>query len=168
MFTHLHVFRRVPAVAAGTLRSTGQVPHTGTLLPGAPGPPVGTTAPAPGGASSPIIFSYCSMWLFIYCFYLTYDIINLEIFFPNSCSSLLPVDFQFVVICHQSGPPVVIHKQSYQCMAACVSSLSLTEPNEAMNVVQRFLADISSLHTTPTLQAFSLLAIGEIGKHVSV
>lgn len=61
-----------------------------------------------------------------------------------------------------------LHKQSYQCMAACVSSLALTEPNEAINVVRRFLSDINSPHTTPTLQAFSLLAIGEIGKHVDL
>ncbi|KAF2360885.1 TATA-binding protein interacting (TIP20) [Trinorchestia longiramus] len=55
-----------------------------------------------------------------------------------------------------------------QCMAACVASLALTERSEAINVVQRFLADISSPHTSPTLQAFSLLAIGEIGKHVDL
>ncbi|XP_018011148.1 cullin-associated NEDD8-dissociated protein 1 [Hyalella azteca] len=62
----------------------------------------------------------------------------------------------------------VIHKQSYQCMAACVASLALTERSEAINVVQKFLSDVTSPHTSPTLQAFSLLAIGEIGKHVDL
>ena len=60
-----------------------------------------------------------------------------------------------------------IHKQAYHSMAKCVSALTLSHSNEAMTVVNRFLLDITSPRSA-TVQSFSLLAIGEIGKHIDL
>lgn len=50
-------------------------------------------------------------------------------------------------------------------MAKCVAALTLTHPGEAVGVVDRFLMDVTNPRS-PTVQSFSLLAIGEIGKHM--
>ncbi|KAK3870076.1 hypothetical protein Pcinc_024658 [Petrolisthes cinctipes] len=60
-----------------------------------------------------------------------------------------------------------IHKQAYHSMAKCVAALTLTHPGEAVGVVDRFLMDVTNPRS-PTVQSFSLLAIGEIGKHIDL
>lgn len=55
--------------------------------------------------------------------------------------------------------------QAYHSMAKCVAALTLTHPSEAVGVVNRFLMDVTNPRS-PTVQSFSLLAIGEIGKHM--
>lgn len=60
-----------------------------------------------------------------------------------------------------------IHKQAYHSMAKCVAALTLTHPSEAVGVVNRFLMDVTNPRS-PTVQSFSLLAIGEIGKHIDL
>lgn len=55
--------------------------------------------------------------------------------------------------------------QAYHSMAKCVAALTLTHPGEAVGVVDRFLMDVTNPRS-PTVQSFSLLAIGEIGKHM--
>ncbi|XP_069960266.1 cullin-associated NEDD8-dissociated protein 1 [Cherax quadricarinatus] len=60
-----------------------------------------------------------------------------------------------------------IHKQAYHSMAKCVAALTLTHPSEAVGVVDRFLMDVTNPRS-PTVQSFSLLAIGEIGKHIDL
>ncbi|CAL4060788.1 unnamed protein product, partial [Meganyctiphanes norvegica] len=60
-----------------------------------------------------------------------------------------------------------IHKQAYHSMAKCVAALTLTHHNEAVGVVNRFLMDVTNPRS-PTVQSFSLLAIGEIGEHIDL
>ncbi|ROT63807.1 hypothetical protein C7M84_018283 [Penaeus vannamei] len=60
-----------------------------------------------------------------------------------------------------------IHKQAYHSMAKCVAALTMTHPGEAVDVVNRFLMDVTNPRS-PTVQSFSLLAIGEIGKHIDL
>lgn len=60
-----------------------------------------------------------------------------------------------------------IHKQAYHSMAKCVAALTLTHPTEAVGVVNRFLMDVTNPRS-PTVQSFSLLAIGEIGRHIDL
>lgn len=60
-----------------------------------------------------------------------------------------------------------IHKQAYHSMAKCVAALTLTHHNEAVGVVNRFLMDVTNPRS-PTVQSFSLLAIGEIGQHIDL
>ncbi|MCL4126070.1 UNVERIFIED_CONTAM: hypothetical protein GTU68_003675 [Idotea baltica] len=63
-----------------------------------------------------------------------------------------------------STQAATIHKQAYHSMAKCVAALTLTQPGEAVGVVNQFLLDIQSPRS-PTVHSFSLLAIGEIGRH---
>ncbi|KAG7173279.1 Cullin-associated NEDD8-dissociated protein 1-like, partial [Homarus americanus] len=56
---------------------------------------------------------------------------------------------------------------AYHSMAKCVAALTLTHPGEAVGVVDRFLMDVTNPRS-PTVQSFSLLAIGEIGKHIDL
>lgn len=59
-----------------------------------------------------------------------------------------------------------IHKQAFHSIAKCVAALTITCPEEALNVVQQFLLDIQK--SNDYIQLFALLAIGEIGKHIDL
>ena len=63
-----------------------------------------------------------------------------------------------------------IHKQGRASIAKCVAALVITQPeNEAHDVVSRFSATLTqAAGGQPHQQTFSLLAIGEIGKHMYV
>ena len=50
-------------------------------------------------------------------------------------------------------------------MAKCVAALTLTQPGEAMGVVNQFVVDIKSPRSA-SVHSFSLLAVGEIGRHM--
>ncbi|KAL7644980.1 UNVERIFIED_CONTAM: hypothetical protein RMT77_004797 [Armadillidium vulgare] len=60
-----------------------------------------------------------------------------------------------------------IHKQAYHSMAKCVAALTITQPGEAFGVVNKFLMEIQASRS-PAAHSFSLLAIGEIGKHTDL
>ena len=62
-----------------------------------------------------------------------------------------------------------IHKQGRASIAKCVAALVITQsPQEAHSVVQSFANSLKASGNTPHVQTFSLLAIGEIGRHVDL
>ena len=69
-----------------------------------------------------------------------------------------------------SGQPAssqfAIHKQAFHSIAKCVAALTVMSPNEATNVVNQFVHDVKNPKSTDSIRLFSLLALGEVGKHV--
>jgi len=70
----------------------------------------------------------------------------------------------------QGGQGPVTAKQAHPSVAAVVATLTLCagDRQQAVTVVRRFLSDLSNPGTPPPLQAFSLLAVGEIGKRLDL
>ncbi|XP_060552206.1 cullin-associated NEDD8-dissociated protein 1-like [Ruditapes philippinarum] len=61
-----------------------------------------------------------------------------------------------------------IHKQAFHSIAKCVAALTVMSPNEATNVVNQFVNDVKNTKSTDSIRLFSLLALGEIGKHLDL
>ncbi|GIY90141.1 cullin-associated NEDD8-dissociated protein 1 [Caerostris darwini] len=61
-----------------------------------------------------------------------------------------------------------IHKQAYHSIAKCVAALTVTCPQEAFPAVLHFLQELTGKRNVDSVQLFSLLAIGEIGKHIDL
>lgn len=69
---------------------------------------------------------------------------------------------------HVSGGPNHIHKQAFHSIAKCVAALTVTCPHEALPIVKQFLKDLTAGKHNDSVQLFTLLAIGEIGKHIDL
>ncbi|XP_050418505.1 cullin-associated NEDD8-dissociated protein 1 [Patella vulgata] len=61
-----------------------------------------------------------------------------------------------------------IHKQAFHSIAKCVAALTTINPEKAGNVVNQFVCDIKNPKSTDSIVLFSLLALGEIGKHIDL
>ncbi|KAL3888576.1 hypothetical protein ACJMK2_001063 [Sinanodonta woodiana] len=61
-----------------------------------------------------------------------------------------------------------IHKQAFHSIAKCVAALTVMSPGEANNVVNQFVNDVKNQKSTDSIRLFSLLALGEIGKHLDL
>jgi cullin-associated NEDD8-dissociated protein 1 len=62
-----------------------------------------------------------------------------------------------------------IHKQGRASIAKCVAAIVITQsPQEAHAVVQSFASSLKNSANTPHMLTFSLLAIGEIGRHIDL
>lgn len=68
----------------------------------------------------------------------------------------------------QGAAPHVIHKQAYHSIAKCVAAITIVCPNEALTVIQMFLLELETKRNVDSVHLFSLLAIGEIGKHIDL
>lgn len=64
-----------------------------------------------------------------------------------------------------TGTVVPLHKQAYHSLAKCVAALILQVPNEAIPLAGDLLHDIQNRLSDSHL-VFSLLTIGEIGRHL--
>ncbi|XP_048590232.1 cullin-associated NEDD8-dissociated protein 1 [Nematostella vectensis] len=78
--------------------------------------------------------------------------------------------FEMLVLPIYAPQPGVqmIHKQAYYSIAKCVAALTMSCPVEGEAVVNRFVKDIQSSKVTDSVRLFSLLSLGEIGKHVDL
>lgn len=62
-----------------------------------------------------------------------------------------------------------LHKQAYHSLAKCVAALTQQCPNEAIPLATQLLEDLQKTKSIQDSQlVFSLLAIGEIGRHFSL
>ncbi|KAG1706621.1 Cullin-associated NEDD8-dissociated protein 1 [Nymphon striatum] len=61
-----------------------------------------------------------------------------------------------------------IHKQAYHSTAKCVAAITVACPKEAEIVVNSFLENCQNVETDDCIKLFSLLAVGEIGKHMNL
>ncbi|XP_031563225.1 cullin-associated NEDD8-dissociated protein 1-like isoform X2 [Actinia tenebrosa] len=61
-----------------------------------------------------------------------------------------------------------LHKQAYYSIAKCVAALTISCPNDGELVVNTFVKDIQSSKVLDAVRLFSLLSLGEIGKHVDL
>ncbi|ESO90912.1 hypothetical protein LOTGIDRAFT_176795, partial [Lottia gigantea] len=64
-----------------------------------------------------------------------------------------------------AGSSFTIHKQAFHSIAKSVAALTRINPEKAPNVVNQFVSDIKNSKSTDSIVLFSLLALGEIGKH---
>ncbi|XP_052763076.1 cullin-associated NEDD8-dissociated protein 1-like [Mya arenaria] len=64
--------------------------------------------------------------------------------------------------------PFSIHKQAFHSIAKCVAALTVMSPSEATNVVNQFISDVKNPKSTESIRLFSLLALGEVGKHLDL
>ncbi|XP_028513482.1 cullin-associated NEDD8-dissociated protein 1 [Exaiptasia diaphana] len=67
---------------------------------------------------------------------------------------------------HGSGHS--LHKQAYYSIAKCVAALTVSCAKDGEGVVNRFVKDIQSSRVPDAVRLFSLLSLGEIGKHVDL
>uniref|UniRef100_A0A023F571 Putative tata-binding protein-interacting protein n=3 Tax=Triatoma infestans TaxID=30076 RepID=A0A023F571_TRIIF len=65
----------------------------------------------------------------------------------------------------QHQPP--LHKQAFHSLAKCVAAVTVPWENEAFVVVNKLMNEIQ-ISTTDQQQIFSLLVIGEIGRHIDL
>ncbi|XP_061388341.1 cullin-associated NEDD8-dissociated protein 1 [Musca vetustissima] len=73
------------------------------------------------------------------------------------------------VIAPSSAASDQLHKQAYHSLAKCVAALTQQCPNEAIPLATQLLQDLQKPSLIPDSQlVFSLLAIGEIGRHFSL
>ncbi|CAH3188697.1 unnamed protein product, partial [Porites evermanni] len=63
---------------------------------------------------------------------------------------------------------VVIHKQAYHSIAKCVAALAMSCPADRQSVVNQFVKDIQSAKVSDPVRLFSLLSLGEIGRHIDL
>ncbi|XP_067665996.1 cullin-associated NEDD8-dissociated protein 1-like [Haliotis asinina] len=68
----------------------------------------------------------------------------------------------------QTGTGFAVHKQAFHSIAKSVAALTVMSPEEAGNVVNQFVSDVKNAKSTDSIVLFSLLALGEIGKHVDL
>mgnify|MGYP002803523298 FL=1 len=61
-----------------------------------------------------------------------------------------------------------VHKQALHSIAKCVSVLTVACPKEGSGVVNQFVKDIKNPKCTDSVRLFSLLALGEVGRHVDL
>ncbi|CAH1272693.1 CAND1 [Branchiostoma lanceolatum] len=61
-----------------------------------------------------------------------------------------------------------VHKQAFHSIAKCVAALTITCAHEGAGVVNQFVNDVKNPKSTDSIHLFSLLALGEIGKHVDL
>ncbi|XP_041360629.1 LOW QUALITY PROTEIN: cullin-associated NEDD8-dissociated protein 1-like [Gigantopelta aegis] len=69
---------------------------------------------------------------------------------------------------NQPAAAFSIHKQAFHSIAKCVAALTVISPSEATNVVSQFVSDVKNAKSTDSIVLFSLLALGEIGKHLDL
>ncbi|ESO96201.1 hypothetical protein LOTGIDRAFT_202232, partial [Lottia gigantea] len=67
-----------------------------------------------------------------------------------------------------AGSSFTIHKQAFHSIAKSVAALTRINPEKAPNVVNQFVSDIKNSKSTDSIVLFSLLALGEIGKHIDL
>lgn len=58
-----------------------------------------------------------------------------------------------------------LHKQAFYSLAKCVAAITVTCPNHALPVVQKFIHNIQSAKSD-SQHIFALLVIGEIGREM--
>lgn len=63
---------------------------------------------------------------------------------------------------------IVIHKQAFHSIAKCVAALAMSCPYDGKSVVNQFVRDIQSEKVADPLRLFSLLSLGEIGRHIDL
>ncbi|XP_020625713.1 cullin-associated NEDD8-dissociated protein 1-like [Orbicella faveolata] len=62
----------------------------------------------------------------------------------------------------------VIHKQAFHSIAKCVAALAMSCPSDGQSVVNQFVKDIQSAKVSDPVRLFSLLSLGEIGRHIDL
>ncbi|XP_046857896.1 cullin-associated NEDD8-dissociated protein 1-like [Xenia sp. Carnegie-2017] len=77
--------------------------------------------------------------------------------------------FQMMVTpIYNENPDATVHKQALHSIAKCVSALIVACISEGHFLIGRFVKDINSTKPANSVRIFSLLALGEVGKHVDL
>lgn len=66
------------------------------------------------------------------------------------------------------GSAFAVHRQAFHSIAKCVAALTVKCPGEGGNVVNQFVSDVRNAKSSDSIKLFSLLALGEIGKHIDL
>ncbi|XP_044740859.1 cullin-associated NEDD8-dissociated protein 1 isoform X2 [Chrysoperla carnea] len=61
----------------------------------------------------------------------------------------------------------VLHKQAFHSLAKCVAAVVISDPQEALLVVEQFLKDLQETRTDAH-HIFALFVVGEIGRHIDL
>ena len=70
---------------------------------------------------------------------------------------------------HQCSSNVfAVHKQAFHSIAKCVAALTVKNSSESNSVVNQFVKDIKNAKSSDSVKLFSLLALGEIGRHIDL
>ncbi|XP_001948086.1 cullin-associated NEDD8-dissociated protein 1 [Acyrthosiphon pisum] len=64
-------------------------------------------------------------------------------------------------------PALTLHKQAYHSLAKCVAALTATQPTQAMGIINSFMSELIN-PTNDQQHIFSLLVIGEVGRHIDL
>lgn len=68
----------------------------------------------------------------------------------------------------QGSQQTIIHKQAFHSIAKCVAVLAMSCLSDGESVVNQFVRDIQSEKVADPLRLFSLLSLGEIGRHIDL
>ncbi|XP_026805968.1 cullin-associated NEDD8-dissociated protein 1 [Rhopalosiphum maidis] len=64
-------------------------------------------------------------------------------------------------------PALTLHKQAYHSLAKCVAALTATQPTQAMGIINSFMSELIN-PSNDQQRIFSLLVIGEVGRHIDL
>ncbi|KAE9531930.1 hypothetical protein AGLY_010132 [Aphis glycines] len=64
-------------------------------------------------------------------------------------------------------PTLTLHKQAYHSLAKCVAALTATQPVQAMGIINSFMSELIN-PSNDQQRIFSLLVIGEVGRHIDL